>query len=162
MLIHKPSIILISLFCGWPCFYFLEYKKGTKRISIRACQANCSLFRGREWLNLCQQNYSFHTISLELENQCPVCDLHSPLSSVSTVGSNSRSDSQVYVGPQLLGSTFMMKGKHAAAKDLELCSRSEGAPSCDKLPVKSPGHQQNQSYLLRRIRQPRASIKLCL
>lgn len=111
MLIHKPSIILMSLFCGWPCFYFLEYKKGTKRISLQACQAPCSLFRGREWLNLYPQSHSWPTISLEPEKQGPGADLQS---SLPTVGSNLGSGSWVHVGPQLLGSKFMMKGKHAA------------------------------------------------
>ena len=111
MLIHKPSIILMSLFCGWPCFYFLEYKKGTKRISLQACQAHCSLFRGREWLNLHPQSHSWPTFSLEPENQGPGDDSQS---SVSTVGSNLGSGSWVHVGPQLLGSNFRRKGKHAA------------------------------------------------
>ena len=92
-------------------FYFLEDKKGTKRISLQTCQAHCSLFRGREWLNLHPQSHSWPTFSLEPENQGPGDDSQS---SVSTVGSNLGSGSWVHVGPQLLGSNFRRKGKHAA------------------------------------------------
>ena len=31
MLIHKPSIILMSLFCGWPCFLFFRRQERDKK-----------------------------------------------------------------------------------------------------------------------------------
>lgn len=72
--------------------------------------------------------------------------------------------SVVCVGPQPFGnSVSMMKGKHTADQDLEICSRSKVAPLCNKLPAKSP-QALAEAWLFDKVQQAaqRAPIKRCL
>lgn len=141
---------------GCPCFYFLKYKDPhthKKNVSSSAWLLSCPLFRGRERLNLysaglfimCHFPSPRKLPSREwLKPPCPHC--HRGVTSV------------VCVGPQPPGnSVSMMKGKYSAEQDLVICSRSKVAQPCNKLPVKSPGHWQRHSYLLRYSRQPKST-----
>lgn len=150
-------------------FLFFRIQERDKKTFIMSLSGKpFSEERVVEWMNLCQQNYLLHTISLELGGGKKTKNSVQGVNCsalVLKIGSGVKFE--VWFLNLCWATTpwwqhFYDERQTQSWLGFKALFKVKRSTSTWQASCKKPRAPQIQSYLLRHIRQPRASIKLCL